>query len=216
MSSPAAAARAAKKKKEQPDGAKAQLTPSDWINAATALLVDKSIDAVGVDVLAKNLGVTRGSFYWHFTNREDLLNHILTTWRDNATEQIISRFTQKGIQPRELIHELTMLPFKGRAANQASSVELAIRAWARRDPAARQVVDQVDAQRLSYIAQCFSAMGMSIAEARTRAFLLYGYELSESLLSNQGTESEKVSRRAFIEGLLLSEKCLKCQRGGGL
>lgn len=185
--------------------AKSQLTPDDWIRAAAELLVDKSVDAVRVEVLAKNLGVTRGSFYWHFKDRDDLLRQLLVNWRDKATEQIIDRFEKRNIKPRELLRDLLLLPFHGEAAKVAAATELAIRGWARRDEMARQFVDEVDNKRLSYIAQCFSALGFDIGEARMRAFVLYSYEISESLLSNQGTDKQKEERRAFVERMLLQE-----------
>ncbi len=182
---------------------KTQLTPDDWIRAAAELLVDKSVDAVRVEVLSKNLGVTRGSFYWHFKDRDDLLRQLLVDWRDKATEQIIDRFEKRNIKPRDLLRDLLLLPFHGEAAKIAAAAELAIRGWARRDEMARQFVDEVDNKRLSYIAQCFSALGFDIGEARMRAFALYSYEISESLLSNQGNENQKDERRAFMERILL-------------
>ena len=66
--------------------------PGHWIAAATERAVDRGIDAVRVDVLAKELEVTRGSFYWHFKDREALLVAVLHAWRDGATEQVIERF----------------------------------------------------------------------------------------------------------------------------
>lgn len=184
---------------------KAQLSPDDWIRAAAEVLVDKSVEAVRVEVLSKNLGVTRGSFYWHFKDRDDLLRHLLISWRDTATEQIIDRFEKRNIKPRELLRDLLALPFHGEAAQAAAATELAIRGWARRDEMARQFVDEVDGKRLSYIAQCFSALGFDIAEARMRAFALYSYELAESILSNQGTEKQREERRTFMERTLLHD-----------
>lgn len=188
-----------------PSQGRTQLTPADWIEAATEVLVDKSIDAVRVDVLAKGLKVTRGSFYWHFKDRDDLLHQLLKSWRDAATEQIINRFERSGAAPDALIGELISLPFRGRSAGKSASIELAIRAWARRDEMARQVVDEVDAKRLSYIAQCFIALGFSFAEASMRAFVLYSYMVTESMLRSQGTETQRQERRAFIEKLILAK-----------
>lgn len=182
---------------------KVQLTPADWIKAATEVLVDKSIDAVRVDVLAKGLKVTRGSFYWHFQDRDDLLRQLLKSWRDAATEQIISRFEGSGANPEALVRELASLPFRGQSAVSSASIELAIRAWARRDEMARQVVDEVDAKRLSYVSQCFVALGFGFQEAGMRAFLLYSYMISESLMRAQGTETQRQQRREFIEKMLL-------------
>ncbi|MDK2657493.1 TetR/AcrR family transcriptional regulator [Cupriavidus consociatus] len=183
-----------------------QLTPEDWIRAARALLVSRSVDAVRVEVLSKELEVTRGSFYWHFKDRDDLLNRMLESWRNEATEQIIYRFERRNLAPRDLVRDLLMLPFRGAAAQEAASTELAIRAWARRDERVRHVLDEVDAKRLSYISQCFSALGFGIAEARARAFSLYSYTLSESLLSHQGTDEQKAERRGYLEKMLLGER----------
>jgi AcrR family transcriptional regulator len=150
------------------------------------------------------MGATKGSFYWHFKDREDLLQRMLTAWRDEATEQIIFRFESRGLSARELIRDLLTLPFRGESAKEAAAVELAIRAWARRDEAAKSVLDEVDAKRLAYITQCFRALGFSASEAKSRGFALYSYELSEALLSNQGSGKQKDERRAFMEKLLLT------------
>lgn len=187
-----------------PSSGRSQLTPQDWIDAAAKMLVDNGIDAVRVDVLAKIMGVTRGSFYWHFKDREDLIQRLLMAWRAEATEQLIERFESRRTPPAKLVEELLNLPLRGRSAQQVASTELAIRAWARRDETARRVVDEVDAQRLSYMAQCFSSMGCSIAEARNKAFTLYAYQLSESLLYNQGNEAQKKDRLAFVQKVLLA------------
>ena len=187
--------------------AKSQLTPADWIAAATHVLRDQSIDAVRVDVLAKVLNVTRGSFYWHFKDRNDLLERVLKSWRDAATEQIIHRFENSGATPEMLIKELLLLPFRGQSAQDSASIELAIRGWARRDDLARQAQEGVDAQRLSYITQCFEALSLPHEEAKLRAFMLYGYILSESLLHTQGTEKDRQARRTFIEQTVLARCC---------
>lgn len=184
---------------------KVLLTPEDWIAAAAELFLDQSVDAVRVDVLAKKLNVTRGSFYWHFKDRNELLARMLTSWRDAATAQVIQRFEKSGAAPTDLVHELLSLPFRGAAAIHSASIELGIRAWARRDAMARQVVDEVDAQRLSYIAQCFSALGFSIADARRRAFMLYSYMITESLLRGQGTPAQQAERREFMQRTLLDK-----------
>ncbi len=181
-----------------------QLTPNDWIRAATDLLIHRSIDAVRVDVLAKILEVTRGSFYWHFTDRDDLLKQVLLGWQEEQTEQIIARYRKQGVQAADLITELVELPFHGRAAMKGASVELAIRAWARRDDMARRVVDAVDAKRLVYLEECFANLGFEVPEAKARAFLLYCYMQSESLFRNQGSADEKAQRRAFVAKTLLA------------
>jgi AcrR family transcriptional regulator len=193
------ASRSTSKKREL----RTQLTPADWISAAAELLVEKSIDSVRVDVLAKQLAVTRGSFYWHFVDRDDLLERVLITWQEAQTEQIILRYQKQGVKAEALIGELVGLPFHGRSAMRGSSVELAIRAWARRDEMARKIVDEVDAKRLAYLEGCFKSLGFSPTAVRSRAFTLYCYMQSESLFRNQGSDDDKKQRRRFVERILL-------------
>ncbi len=184
------------------DSERAQLTPETWVEAATQVLVNEGIDHVRVDVLAQQLGVTRGSFYWHFRDREDLLRRVLAAWRERATEQLTARLESAHTDPRAQIRDVISLPFRGRAATQAARIELAIRAWARRDDLARAAVDEADASRIAYHVQLFSALGFERSEARSRAFVLYGYEVAESLLHRQGSEEQRRSRAVLVEKLL--------------
>ncbi|MCP5271983.1 MAG: TetR/AcrR family transcriptional regulator [Burkholderiaceae bacterium] len=185
------------------DRARTALTPERWTEAATEVLVDQGIDHVRVDVLARQLNVTRGSFYWHFKDREDLLRSVLQAWRARATEQLTARLERAHDDPHEQLRDLLSLPFRGRSAVRAARIELAIRAWARRDAMARAFVDESDTARIGYIAQVFSALGFGIAEARARAQLLYSYEVAASLLSPQGSEAQRQERSSYIERLLL-------------
>ncbi|WP_395701090.1 TetR/AcrR family transcriptional regulator [Aquabacterium sp.] len=182
--------------------ARAQLTPEAWIQAATEVLVDQGIDHVRVDVLAGELGVTRGSFYWHFRDREELLRAVLQAWREQATEALTQRLERAHADAREQLRDVISLPFRGRSATRAARIELAIRAWARRDEMARHAVDEADASRIGYIAQVFSALGCPIAEARSRAFLLYTYVVGESLMPRQGSAAQRAERARFVERLL--------------
>lgn len=187
------------------DAARAPLTPQGWIDAATDVLIDQGIDHVRVDVLAGRLGVTRGSFYWHFRDRDELLRRVLQAWREHATEQLTLRLERAHADPREQLHDVASLPFRGRAATRAARIELAIRAWARRDETARRAVDEADGARLAYIAQLFSALGFAVVEARSRAFVLYAYVVAESLMTSQGSTLERDERRRFVERLVAPE-----------
>lgn len=178
------------------------LTRGDWIAAATEVLVNEGIAHVRVDLLATQLGVTRGSFYWHFRDREDLLRSVLQTWHTRTTEQLTHRLAHAHSDPREQLRDVLTLPFRGRAATRGARIELAIRAWARRDETARHAVDEADASRIGYIAQIFSGLGFAPAEARSRAFLLYAYLVGESLMPRQGLASERVERARFVERLM--------------
>jgi AcrR family transcriptional regulator len=178
------------------------LTRGDWIAAATEVLVNEGIAHVRVDLLATQLGVTRGSFYWHFRDREALLRAVLEDWRRTATEQLTERLAQAHLDPVEQLRDVISLPFRGRAAARAARIELAIRAWARRDAMARHAVDEADSARIGYIAQIFSALGFAVLEARSRAFLVYAYVVGESQMASVGPAALKAERARFVEQLL--------------
>lgn len=188
--------------REAETAVRAPLTQQTWIEAATDVLVDQGIDHVRVDVLATQLGVTRGSFYWHFRDREDLLRRVLQAWRDRATVALTRRLESARPDAREQLHDAASLPFRGRAAAKAARIELAIRAWARRDEMARAAVDEADAARLAHHERIFAALGFTGDEARARAFLTYGYEVAESLLHRQGSAAEREVRRRLVERLV--------------
>ena len=198
----AAAVRSRRAKATAADPARSALTPERWIEAATEVLVDHGIDSVRVDVLAQQLQVTRGSFYWHFRDRAELLRRVLQAWRERATEQLTRRLERARDDPRDQVRDLISLPFRGRSAVRAARIELAIRAWARRDAMARAFVDEADAARIGYIAQVFSSLGFAIGEARARAFLLYSYEVAESLLCTSGSAAQRQDRALLVERLL--------------
>ena len=181
------------------------LRPEDWIREAMAVLVNKSVDGVSVDTLAKNLGLTRGSFYHHFLDRDDLLKRVLSTWRQIQTDQVINRYEQSNLSPLGRIHELIDLPFRGESARMGGSVELAIRAWARRDALARSVVDEVDVVRMNYIRHCFELLGYKKESQRHVAFLLYGYMQAESIFGLPGDETEREARRKYVIDVLFKK-----------
>ena len=186
-------------------GARVRLTPEAWVEAATEVLVDQGIDHVRVDVLAAQLGVTRGSFYWHFRDREDLLRRVLKAWQDRATVALTQRLERAhGDSPQQQLRDVISLPHRGRAAGRAARIELAIRAWARRDAMAREALDEADRNRIAYHAQIFEALGFAPEESRLRAFALYGLEVAESLLHRQGDATARRTRQDFIERLMLA------------
>ena len=139
------------------------------------ILAAHGVDAVRVEPLAKSLGVTKGSFYWHFRDRDAFLEVILDFWRRRATLQIIDRLEQSGQTPKERLAALLSLPYAGTKAEQAASVELAIRLWARTDARAQRALAEVDTLRLRYFAQLFGAMGIPEQDARIKSVVAYSY-----------------------------------------
>ena len=120
--------------------------------------------------------------------------------------QLTRRLANARSSPAEQLQDLISLPFRGRAAARAARTGQAIRAWARRDGLAREAVDEADAARIAHHASLFARLGFAEKEAQHRAFLLYSYEVAESLLGRQGTAAEKKARRAFVERLIVCSR----------
>jgi AcrR family transcriptional regulator len=196
------ARRTAAPARKRADATRTALSPDDWIAAATAVLIDQGIDNVRVDVLAGQLGVTRGSFYHHFRDRDDLLRRLLQAWREGTTEQLTVRLEHASDDPDEQLADVLSLPFRGRAAERAARIELALRAWARSDAMAREFVDEADASRIAHIERVLRGFGFSAAECRHRGYLLYSYLIAESLINTARTPAQRRDRSAFVKLLI--------------
>jgi AcrR family transcriptional regulator len=160
-----------------------------WVDAGSEILVRESIEHVRVERLAAALGVTKGSFYWHFKNREELQEAILDRWYQKATLGVRDRAEREGSTPQEKLFRLLELPFWSPQAGNAADLELAIRAWSRRSPIARKAVQKVDAMRLEYLTSLFRSMFSKDDEAVARAHLTYGFMRYISQLRDVDSDS---------------------------
>lgn len=145
-----------------------RLGQKHWIDAALRTLAAHGIEAVRVERLAADLEVTKGSFYWHFANRETLLLAMLEAWENRATNDIITMVEAAGGDGRKRLRTLGMEVFgsDGRLDRQ-------IRAWSAHDPVARVSQERIDARRLAYLEQLFDDMGFPSDTAKARALFSY-------------------------------------------
>jgi len=154
----------------------ARLTKEDWIRAAYSTLSDSGWRALNVEALAKRLGVTKGSFYWHFKDRNDLLDAVLERWYDQL---VITRAEATGGTPAQKIRYMLDIVMTSQRPGRGGALELAMRAWARQNEKVAAVVEAVDQQRLDYTSGLFQALGYDRTEADARAFLLFSYIFSQ-------------------------------------
>jgi AcrR family transcriptional regulator len=163
------------------------LSRNDWLEAGVAGLRSAGIAGVTIERLAATLGVTRGSFYHHFANREDLLREILAYWEQNWTISVREEVRASGLDPSNALLVLIRLIRHRRAADY----DVAFRAWALHDPLARKAVRRVDELRLRFIRQLFKEIGFEKLEAENRARLLLYYEMCEpSVFAKQSAKLE--------------------------
>jgi len=158
------------------------LDAAAWIDAAFDVLAEGGIDAVRIDPLAKQLGVTRGSFYWHFADRAALHTAMLKEWRKRQSYRIGSRIESQTSAPYERLKQTLALPNSSPRAKRAGAIELAIRLWARRDAEAAKAVRHIDRVRMNYYAKLYGEMGLAPADARKRAFLFYAALMAQAFV----------------------------------
>ena len=139
-----------------------------------------------MEVLAKNLGVTKGGFYRRFRDRAALLEAMLQSWREGRIAAIEKQTSLDGASARERLKALIAL-YSERMNTEGKNtaglgIELAIRQWARSDELAAAAVAGVDAARLKNVGQLYRATGLPAEEADAQAFLFYCFIFGQSLL----------------------------------
>ena len=160
-----------------PNDARAEL----WTEAGFTELARSGVEGVRVEVLAKNLGVTKGGFYRRFRDRAALLEAMLAHWSAGRIAAIEAQTSLDGITARERLRALIRL-YSERMNTDAMAIELAIRQWARTDEKAAAAVASVDAARLKNVGQLYRATGLASEEADAQAFLFYSFIFGQSLL----------------------------------
>ena len=153
-----------------------------WIEAGLAELASNGVGGVRVEVLAQRLGVTKGGFYRRFKDRRALLDAILDDWARGRVAAIDKlRERGSGETPRQRIMSLARL-YTERVSVTGMAIELAIRQWARTDPAAAAACTKVDEGRLRVAVELYRELGFPAREARTRAVSFYAFLFGQSLL----------------------------------
>jgi AcrR family transcriptional regulator len=144
-----------------------RLTAQDWIDFAAATLAREGFESLKADVLARKLGVSRGSFYWHFADLGTFHAAVIEHWRRTTTEAIIADIEQHDSRERRLDALLR------RAFARGAGVEIRMRAWADANPVAQHAVAEIDRRRQDYLVQLLVEAGVSPPQATARAQLLY-------------------------------------------
>jgi AcrR family transcriptional regulator len=144
------------------------LSPADWAHAAFRALARGGVEAVAVEPLAAELSATKGSFYWHFKNRDALVSVALDEWEQRLTDAVIERLEQSS-SPAERLRKLMAVSFEIPPMDRAA--ELALLAHNDDDEVRRRVRHVVD-RRVKYMARQLEALGWQPVAALDRALLL--------------------------------------------
>ncbi len=144
------------------------LTSSDWVEGALQLISEAGLRALTVEALAARLGVTKGSFYWHFKGRSELLADALRRWEQRATTEAIAGLSAvtDARQRLNLMLDAATQPPRSRSLYAAL-------AEAADDPIVRRVLNRVAAARIGFLETIYCELGLSITQAKAKAVLTY-------------------------------------------
>ena len=163
------------------DARTGEVRSESWIDAGLKEIARTGVEGVRVEVLAKNLGVTKGGFYRRFRDRAALLEAMLQNWSEGRIAAIEKHTSLDGATARERLKELVP-QYSERVNTEGMAVELAIRQWARSDELAGNAVASVDVARLKNVGHLYRATGLPAEEADAQAFLFYCFVFGQSLL----------------------------------
>ncbi|MFI6641258.1 TetR/AcrR family transcriptional regulator [Streptomyces sp. NPDC050504] len=155
------------------------LTSQDWADAALAAISERGIAGVAVEPLAARLGATKGSFYWHFPNRDALVEAALKRWEEICTEEIIA-FVEAEPDPELRLHRLLD---RATASAAEDRLEIALLASAKH-PVVAAVLHRVTERRIAYTSQLFEDLGFSPSEAQERGLFAYCAHLGHDQLTH--------------------------------
>ena len=157
-----------------------------WIDEGLRALAAGGPDAVRVEALARTLGVTKGGFYGHFSDRSALLAEMLDAWERMSTREVIERVEREGGDARVKLRKAGALTF----SRTLLPIDLAVRDWARRDPAVAKRLRRVDNQRMEYLRELFGTFCSDEDDIEARSMLAFSLLIGNHFMAaDHGTRS---------------------------
>lgn len=180
-----------------------KVAAEQWVDVARQALIEEGIEAVKVDRLAQRIGVSRGGFYHHFTDRADLLARLLTLWHDTVL------FVPPGLAARSPADALNaideIVDHLIREDIYDPHFDLAVREWGRSDPSVAAAVAGVDAERIAVLYKVFLALGCSKLEADVRARVFYFHQIGYYAIGIAEPRSGRLERAKTYVQILCGE-----------
>lgn len=180
-----------------------RLTKRDWVRAALVEVGRGGVANVRIEALARELGVTKGSFYWHFKDRDALLIEMLRFWQETSTVRI-AQFIQTNIEdPRARLSFLIKVASEDRPDIPGGAIEHTLREWARSSEIARRTLSEVDSERLEIMTKIYLDLGMSLPRAKAAALLALSHLIGVNVIHRDvGRQALRSQLEICLEFLL--------------
>lgn len=183
---------------EQKARGQQRLTRDDWIAAALGAIAAGGLAAVAVEPLAAGLGATKGSFYWHFENRDALLEAAIRRWEKETTTDVAAEIMAAQDTPASQFRRLVAGVIERAEQDRVGPALLA----SATHPAVAPALERVTAARLDVIATVLRRLGFPAPEARRRALLAYSAYLGHGQLAHSTPRvlpATSAGRRAYLD-----------------
>ena len=175
-------------------------TRERWIEQGLRTLAAGGPDAVRVEALAKDLGVTKGGFYGSFADRDALLEAMLDTWERESTDEVLDRIEREGGDPRTRIRRAGVLTF---SSDRLLPIDLAVRDWARRDEAVAARLRRVDDRRMGLLRELIGTFCPDPDEVEARSLIAFCVAIGEHFLAADHGDRTRAQVLARAADLLL-------------
>jgi AcrR family transcriptional regulator len=175
-----------------------RLSREAWLAQALDVLARHGNAKLRVETIAAALGVTTGSFYWHFKNRDEFLESLVRYWGTEFTDPVIEHVSSLDGDARQRLIALTDHVIRGDYAQ----FDVSVRAWAAQEPAIQPLVMEVDRRRLAFVRSLFAELGYdgSELEMRTRACL--GYMILDPVIRAASDDSRRFEMLERFQALV--------------
>ncbi|KAF0113808.1 MAG: regulatory protein TetR [Hyphomonadaceae bacterium] len=180
----------------------AKLSKQDWIKAGFRALCNGGANAIKIEVIAREIGATKGSFYWHFKDLPALQEAMLDLWQDIGTSQVID-MAEEIPHPKYALLAIVRFSLAPPEVEFGGTLaEIAIRDWGRWNEMANARIIHVDKSRIDYIFELFRKIGFDAATAKQKANILYASYVGATHLRATGNEIKDGLLIAFARSLL--------------
>ena len=152
------------------------MSKAQWLETGLQALSERGVAALTIEGLAKSLGIAKAGFYWHFKDRDDLLQQLLSYWTHEVTEVVTANPEILSLKPKSrLIQAAEMI-----IDFELTRHEIAIRQWALQDAAVAKAVRRANRLRLEFARNALSELGFKGDDLEMRAMLFVCYHSWES------------------------------------
>ncbi len=185
----------------QPMPARARTPREHWIEAGLRALAERGPSGVRVEVLADELGVTKGGFYGQFSDRTAFVEALLETWERRSTDHVLAQVETATGDPRDRIRRAGALTF----SENLLPIDLTIRSWARTDDAVAARLRRVDNRRMEYLREQFSTYLTDPDEIEARSTLAFGLAIGQHFMAADHGTYSRIEAVSLAASLLLAD-----------